>query len=74
MYTLYAKMRKTLENIEICTWDNLDFLKQLLTNFSESDYIERFYIVKNNAIIEEKVLEIRKKEAKCLKRIMTKDH
>ena len=65
-YTLYAEMRDK-RIITIATWSNLDFLENILENFIESDYIERFVIAEGNVVVNDKYLKPKGK-GRCLKK------
>lgn len=67
-YRLYALMRDE-RKIMICEWEDIDFFRRLLTNFEESNNIERFIITDlRDVILEEKVLGLKKEGGILVKR------
>ena len=73
VYRFYAQMRDN-RIILLCEWDNLEFFEMIMNQFEESDNIARFIIGYDKYVVDDKVLKPRKKEVKCLKKQMTKDH
>lgn len=67
-YRLYALMRDE-RKIMICEWEDIDFFRRLLTNFEESNNIERFIITDlRDVILEEKMLGLKKEGGILVKR------
>lgn len=67
-YRLYALMRDE-RKIMICEWEDIDFFRRLLTNFEESNNIERFIITDlRDVMLEEKVLGLKKEGGILVKR------
>lgn len=60
-YTLYAQMRDK-RMITIVTWDNLEFMENLLDHFEESDLIERFIIGYKGKVVNDKWLKPKAKQ------------
>lgn len=56
-YRFIAELRNNTEKVVLCEGEYIELYQQLMSYFDESANISRFYIEKNNDIIEEKVLD-----------------
>ena len=66
-YRFMAELRNNTEKVVLCEGEYLELYQQLMSYFDESANISRFYIEKNNDIIEEKWLRP-KEQPKILRR------
>lgn len=55
-YRFIAELRNNTEKVVLCEGEYIELYQQLMSYFDESANISRFYIEKNNDIIEEKIL------------------